>query len=105
MSNPAAEHSVDEVDDDQLGDETMPLPALSHLLENTEPQPDAGDADVDTVQHQDPVQQQLSRLIEISESMNRHLERMAELLARQGSLGRPRTANKPTGRKSAAKNS
>lgn len=104
MSNPAAEQGVDEVDDDQLGDETMPLPALSHLLENTDLQPDADDSNADPVQHDDPIQQQLSRLIEISESMNRHLERMADLLAQQGALGRPGTVNKPTGRRSPAKN-
>lgn len=69
-------------------DETMPLATLNHLLENGDPtspqqQESADDAG------QASILAELARLAELSESIDRRLETIADLLAKPQTLGKP----------------
>lgn len=95
MPNPTAKQSVTDAETDELDDETMPLPALSHLLEASEPGADGGASGTELVSRQ------LARLIELAEAANGRLDRIGELLAKPGSAGRS-SAKKRVSKKKAA---
>jgi hypothetical protein len=93
MSTASAKKAPGHGDGDRLLDETMPMPALSRLLE-------AGDvrSPPTDLPQTESIGKRLERLIELSESMNSRLDQIAELLARQNQRRKAQSPKKRTRR-------
>lgn len=90
MSKSALKKKVGEFGDDCVTDETMPLlPNLGHLSTADEtPMSGVGDANTKVID------ERFRQLVGLLESMDRKLEKITELLAKQTQRSRPRTAKK-----------
>ncbi len=90
MSKSALKKKVGEFGDDCVTDETMPLlPNLGHLSTADEtPMSGVGHANAEVID------ERLGQMVGLLESMDRRLEKIAELLAKQTQRSRPRTAKK-----------
>ena len=93
MSTSASKKEIDEFGTD----ETVPLPNLGHFST-------AGETPMSGIGHAnaDVIDERLRQLVGLLESMNRSLEKIAELLAKQAPRSRPRTTKK---KKSASRKS
>ncbi len=90
MSKSASQNKIDEFGDDDGADETMPLlPNLGHLST-------AGETPMSGVGHAnaDVIDERSRQMVGLLESMDRSLEKIAELLAKDVRRSRPRTAKK-----------
>ena len=90
MSKSALKKKVGEFGDDCVTDETMPLlPDLGHLSTADETlMSGVGDANAEVID------ERFRQLVGLLESMDRKLEKITELLAKQTQRSRPRTAKK-----------
>ncbi len=90
MSKSALKKKTGEFGDDYGTDETVPLlPKLGHHSTDGEtPMSGVGHANADVID------ERLRQTIGLLESMDRRLEKIAELLAKQTQRSRPRTAKK-----------
>ena len=90
MSKSALKKKADEFVDDDVTDETMPLlPTLGHPSTDGEtPMSGVGHANADVID------ERLRQTIGLLESMDRRLEKIAELMAKQARRSRPRTAKR-----------
>lgn len=90
MSKSALKKKIGEFGDDYGTDETVPLlPKLGHLSTDGEtPMSGVGHANADVID------ERLRQMIGLLESMDRRLEKIAELMAKQARRSRPRTAKK-----------
>ncbi len=98
MSKSALKKNTGEFGDDYGTDETVPLlPKLRHLsMDGETPMSGGGHANMDVID------ERLSQMVGLLESMHRSLEKIAELLAKPARRSRPRTAKK---KKSASRKS
>ncbi len=90
MSKSALKKKTGEFGDDYGTDETVPLlPKLGHVSTDGEtPMTGVGHANADVID------ERLTQMVGLLESMDRRLEQIAELLAKQTQRSRPRTAKK-----------
>ncbi len=86
MSTSASKKKIDEFGDVSGTDETVPLPNLGL----------AGKTPVSGIDHANAevIDERLRQLVGLSESMDRTLEKIAELLEKQAPRTRPRTIKK-----------
>ena len=90
MSKSALKKKIREFGDDYSADETVPLlQNLGHLLTAGET-PMSGDGHANA----DVIDERLSQMVGLLESMHRSLEKIAESLAKPARRSRPRTAKK-----------
>ncbi len=90
MSKSALKKKTGEFGDDYGTDETVPLlPKLGHVSTD-------GETSMSGVGHAnaDVIDERLRQMIGLLESMDRRLEKIAELMAKQARCSRPRTAKK-----------
>ena len=90
MSKSALRKKTDEFGDDNVTDETVPLlPKLGHPSTDGEtPMSGVGHANADVID------ERLRQMVGQLESMDRRLEKIAELLVKQTQRSKPRTAKK-----------
>ena len=98
MSKSALKKKTGEFGDDYVTDETVPLlPNLGHLSTAGEaPMSGVGEAPMSGVgdANADVIDERLGQMVGLLDSMDRRLEKIAELLAKQTQRNRPRTAKK-----------